>query len=80
VVPQEISLFHRSVTHNIRVGRPDATDEEVIEAAKAASCDEFARRLPEGYDTIVGERGVKRTRNPRCASSATSSKNCPAAP
>jgi ATP-binding cassette, subfamily B, bacterial len=47
------------VMDNIRFGRPDATDEEVIEAAKAACCDEFARRLPEGYDTIVGERGVK---------------------
>jgi ATP-binding cassette, subfamily B, bacterial len=59
VVPQEISLFHRSVLDNIRFGRPDASDDEVIEAAKAACCDEFARRLPEGYDTIVGERGVK---------------------
>jgi ATP-binding cassette, subfamily B, bacterial len=59
VVPQEISLFHRSVMDNIRFGRPDASDDEVIEAARAACCDEFARRLPEGYDTIVGERGVK---------------------
>jgi ATP-binding cassette subfamily B protein len=59
VVPQEIGLFHRSVMENIRFGRPDATDEEVLEAAQAACCDEFARRLPEGYDTIVGERGVK---------------------
>jgi ATP-binding cassette subfamily B protein len=59
VVPQEISLFHRSVMENIRFGRQEASDEEVIEAARAACCDEFARRLPEGYDTIVGERGVK---------------------
>jgi ATP-binding cassette subfamily B protein len=59
VVPQEISLFHRSLMENIRFGRPAATDEEVMEAATAACCDEFARRLPEGYQTIVGERGVK---------------------
>ncbi len=59
VVPQEISLFHRTIMENIRFGRPDASDEEVIEAARAACCDDFARRLPEGYDTIVGERGVK---------------------
>jgi ATP-binding cassette subfamily B protein len=59
VVPQEISLFHRSVMDNIRFGRPDATDEQVVEAARAACCDEFVRCLPEGYETIVGERGVK---------------------
>ncbi|WP_407700496.1 ABC transporter ATP-binding protein [Steroidobacter gossypii] len=59
VVPQEISLFHRTVMENIRFGRPEATDQEVFEAASAACCDEFARRLPDGYDTIVGERGVK---------------------
>ncbi|NNM73186.1 ABC transporter ATP-binding protein [Enterovirga aerilata] len=59
VVPQEIVLFHRSVMENIRFGRPDATDEEVVEAARAAHCDGFIRRLPEGYDTIVGERGAK---------------------
>jgi ATP-binding cassette subfamily B protein len=59
VVPQEISLFHRSVMDNIRFGRPNASDAEVIEAATIACCDEFVRRLPDGYDTIVGERGVK---------------------
>jgi ATP-binding cassette subfamily B protein len=59
VVPQEISLFHRSVMENIRFGRPDATDEEVFAAAKAAYCDGFIRGLPQGYDTIVGERGAK---------------------
>ena len=59
VVPQEISLFHRSVMDNIRFGRPEATDAEVMEAARLACCDEFVRYLPEGYDTIVGERGVK---------------------
>jgi len=59
VVPQEISLFHRSVLENIRYGRPDASDEEVILAARAAYCDDFIRELPQGYDTLVGERGIK---------------------
>jgi ATP-binding cassette subfamily B protein len=59
VVPQEISLFHRSVMDNIRFGRPDATDEEVYAAARAAHCDSFIRNLPDGYATIVGERGTK---------------------
>ncbi len=58
-VPQEPILFHRSLSDNIRYGRPDATDEEVIEAAKKAHCHEFIAGLPEGYDTHVGERGVK---------------------
>ena len=58
VVPQEISLFHRSVMENIRFGRPDATDEEVRAAAKAAQC-HFIDDLPEDYDTIVGDRGAK---------------------
>jgi ATP-binding cassette subfamily B protein len=59
VVPQEITLFHRTVMENIRFGRPDATDEEVFAAARAAYCDGFIRALPQGYDTIVGERGTK---------------------
>jgi ATP-binding cassette, subfamily B, bacterial len=59
VVPQEISLFHRSVMDNIRYGRPDASDEEVVAAARYAYCDEFIRALPAGYDTPVGERGIK---------------------
>ena len=59
VVPQEITLFHRTVMENIRFGRPDATDEEVFAAARAAFCDGFIRALPQGYDTIVGERGTK---------------------
>ena len=58
VVPQEIALFHRSIMENIRYGRPDATDEEVIAAARHAYCDGFIRDLPDGYDTMVGERGV----------------------
>ena len=58
VVPQEISLFHRSVLENIRYGRPDASHEEVVAAAIAAYCDEFIQQLPQGYDTMVGERGI----------------------
>ena len=58
-VPQESSLFHRSIFENIAYGRPDATDEEVYEAARLASADEFIANLPNGYDTLVGERGVK---------------------
>ncbi|HEX6980249.1 MAG TPA: ABC transporter ATP-binding protein [Alphaproteobacteria bacterium] len=59
LVPQDVVLFHRSVMENIRYGRPDASDDEVIEAAKAAHCHEFVEALPEGYETIVGERGVR---------------------
>jgi ATP-binding cassette, subfamily B, bacterial len=58
VVPQDISLFHRSVMENIRYGRPDASDDQVLEAAIAARCD-FIEGLPLGVRTIVGERGVK---------------------
>ena len=59
VVPQDISLFHRSVMENIRYGRPDATDAEVMQASMAAKCDQFIAALPYGFETIVGERGVK---------------------
>jgi ATP-binding cassette, subfamily B, bacterial len=59
VVPQEITLFHRTLLENIRFARPDATDEEVYAAARAACCDSFIRATPEGYDTVVGERGMK---------------------
>jgi ATP-binding cassette, subfamily B, bacterial len=58
VVPQEIALFRRTIMENIRYGRPDASDEEVVEAARHAYCDAFIRNLPEGYGTLVGERGV----------------------
>ncbi len=58
-VPQESSLFHRSIFENIAYGKTDATDEEVYEAARLANADEFIADLPEGYDTMVGERGVK---------------------
>ncbi|WP_278361415.1 ABC transporter ATP-binding protein [Stutzerimonas kunmingensis] len=58
VVPQETALFNRSIRENIRYGRPDASDEEVVEAARSAFCDGFIRELRQGYDTLVGERGV----------------------
>ena len=58
-VPQEPILFHRSLMENIRYGKRDASDEEVMEAAKKAHCHEFISQLPLGYATFVGERGVK---------------------
>ena len=58
-IPQEPSLFHRSLMENIRFGRPNATDEQVIAAAKQAHAHEFITTLPKGYDTLVGERGIK---------------------
>ncbi|MFA5997912.1 MAG: ABC transporter ATP-binding protein [Candidatus Paceibacterota bacterium] len=58
-VPQEPMLFHRSLLDNIRYGRQDATDDEVIEAAREAHCHEFISQYPEGFHTMVGERGVK---------------------
>lgn len=58
-VPQEPLLFHRSIAENIAYGRPTASDREVMDAAKAAHVDEFVKDLPKGYDTLVGERGVK---------------------
>src|SRR5262249_41613445 len=58
-VPQDISLFHRSVMDNIRYGRPDASDAEVLKAGAAARCEQFIEALPRGIDTIVGQRGVK---------------------
>ena len=58
IVPQETMLFSTTVRENIRYGRLDATDEEVVEAAKAANADEFIRQLPKGYDTQIGERGL----------------------
>ena len=58
-VPQESSLFHRSIYENIAYGKVGATQSEVVAAAKLANADEFIRKLPDGYDTMVGERGVK---------------------
>jgi ATP-binding cassette subfamily B protein len=58
VVPQDISMFHRTILENIRYGRPTASDNEVLRAAIAARCD-FVEALPEGLATMVGDRGVK---------------------
>lgn len=59
VVFQDVLLFDNTVRENIRLGRRDATDEEVLAAARAANCDEFAFRLSQGYDTPIGENGAK---------------------
>ncbi len=58
-VPQEPLLFHRSIRENIAYGNPGAAQKDIVRAAKAAHADDFITQLPEGYDTIVGERGVK---------------------
>jgi ATP-binding cassette subfamily B protein len=58
-VPQEPLLFHRTIAENIAYGRPDATIQEIEKAAASAYADDFIKDLPEDYDTIVGERGVK---------------------
>ena len=58
-VPQESLLFHRSVAENIAYGRPDASMEEIREAARRANALEFIEKLPQGFDTVTGERGVK---------------------
>ena len=59
LVPQDPVLFHRSLLENIRYGNPAATDEEVMAAAKLAKCHDFISQSPDGYETYVGERGVK---------------------
>jgi ATP-binding cassette subfamily B protein len=59
LVPQETMIFGASARENIRYGRPDASDAEIEDAARAAAADEFITRLPEGYDTFLGERGAR---------------------
>ena len=59
IVFQDVLLFDDTVMGNIRLGRRDATDEEVLAAAHAANCDEFVNRMPQGYDTMIGENGSK---------------------
>jgi len=59
VVLQDNFLFDGTVLDNIAFARPDATDEEILQAAKISRCDDFVAKLPDGYDTVVGERGVK---------------------
>jgi len=57
IVFQDVTLFNNTVMENIRIGRKDASDEEVMNAAKLAHCDEFIDKLPDGYNTIIGENG-----------------------
>ena len=59
LIPQDPILFHRSLEENIRYGRIEASQSEVIAAAKLAHCDEFIKKCPAGYSTLVGERGTK---------------------
>jgi ATP-binding cassette subfamily B protein len=59
MIPQDPSLFHRSLAENIRYGKPSASDAEVIDAAKRAHAHEFIEKLPEKYESLVGEKGVK---------------------
>jgi ATP-binding cassette subfamily B protein len=59
LIPQDPLLFHRTLMDNIRYGNSEASDEEVIQAAKLAHCDEFIKKCPDGYASLVGERGTK---------------------
>jgi ATP-binding cassette subfamily B protein len=59
MISQDTTLFHRSLMENIRYGRLEASDEEVMQAARLAHCEEFIARLPDGYRTLVGEHGMK---------------------
>lgn len=59
LIPQDPMLFHRTIAENIGYGRPEATEADIIEAARKADCDSFIRQLPRGYATRVGERGIK---------------------
>jgi ATP-binding cassette subfamily B protein len=59
MIPQDVTLFHRSLMDNIRYGRIEASNQEVIAASKKAHCHEFIKLLPGGYNSLVGERGIK---------------------
>lgn len=59
IVFQDVTLFNSSVMDNIRLGKKDASDEEVIKAAQLAQCDEFVKKLPQGYNTLIGENGER---------------------
>jgi ATP-binding cassette subfamily B protein len=59
MVPQDTVLFHRSIKENIAYGDPNASDEEIIAAAKMARCHDFISKMKDGYGTLVGERGIK---------------------
>ena len=57
IVFQDVVLFNTSIRDNIRIGKRDATDEEILRAAQLANCDDFVQKLPQGYDTVIGENG-----------------------
>ena len=59
IVFQDVTLFNNTIMENIRIGRKDASDEEVLAAARMANCEEFAARLPQGYDSMIGENGCE---------------------
>ena len=59
IVLQDVTLFNNTIMENIRIGRKDASDEEVLAAARMANCEEFAARLPQGYDSMIGENGCE---------------------
>lgn len=59
IVFQDVTLFNNTIMENIRLGKKDATDEEVLLAAKLANCDEFVSKLPNGYNTDIGENGCQ---------------------
>ncbi len=59
IVFQEVTLFNNTILENIRIGKKDATDEEVIQAARLANCEEFALKLPDGYNSMIGENGCE---------------------
>ena len=67
VVSQDTYLFHGSVEENLRLGRPDATEAEVVAAATAANAHGFIMALPDGYQTVIGERGTQLVRRPAAA-------------
>ena len=78
-VPQEALLFHRTIAENIAYGRPDATREEIREAARQANALEFIEQLPQGFETITGERGIKLSggQRQRVAIARAMLANCP---
>lgn len=59
IVFQDVTLFNNTILENIRIGRKDATDEEVMQAARLANCEEFALKLPDGYNSMIGENGCE---------------------
>ena len=76
VVSQDTLLFHGTVDDNLRLGRPDATEADVVAAARAANAHDFIMALPDGYQTAIGERGVATVRRPAAAASRSLGRCC----